>query len=129
MEGHQLEIGRTYAFREKRSTSSPLLKVKLLDKVGRKGKLKVRFEDGPHPGLEEYVSTRQVVCGWGDRRAVLRDWQREERLAEYENERGDDKALRDAVEAVHGDRRARLRLPPRGSATHPGSRGHRDGTR
>jgi hypothetical protein len=35
MEGHRLEIGRTYAFREKRSTSSPLLKVKLLDKIGR----------------------------------------------------------------------------------------------
>jgi hypothetical protein len=26
-----------------------MLKVKLLDKVGRKGKLKVRVEDGPHP--------------------------------------------------------------------------------
>jgi hypothetical protein len=63
MEGHQLETGRTYAFREKRSTSSPMLKVRLLDKVGRKGKLKVRFEDGPHPGLEEYVSTRRHLCG------------------------------------------------------------------
>jgi hypothetical protein len=100
MEGHQLEIGRTYAFREKRSTSSPLLKVKLLDKIGRRGKLKVRFEDGEHPGLEEYVSTRQMLCAWGDRKVVLRDEEREERLAEYEKERGDDKALRDAVQAV-----------------------------
>jgi hypothetical protein len=100
MEGHRLEIGRTYAFREKRSTSRPLLKVKLLDKVGRKGKLKVRFEDGEHPGLEEYVSTRQMLCTWGDRKIVLRDEEREERLAGYERERGDDKALRDAVQAV-----------------------------
>ena len=38
-----------------------MFKVKLLDKVGRKGKVKIRFEDGPHPGLEEYVSTRQLV--------------------------------------------------------------------
>jgi hypothetical protein len=99
MEGHQVEVGRTYAFREKRSTSSPMLKVKLLDKIGRKGKAKVRFEDGPHPGLEEYVSTRQVVCSWGDRKAVLRDEEREGRLVEYEKGR-DDKALRDAVNAV-----------------------------
>ncbi len=88
MEGHRLETGRTYAFREKRSTTSPLLKVKLLDKVGRKGKLKVRFEDGPHPGLEEYVGTRQIVCAWGDRRTILRDEEREARLAEYETGHG-----------------------------------------
>jgi hypothetical protein len=43
MEGHQLEIGQTYAFREKRSTTSALPTVKLLDKVGRKRKLKVRY--------------------------------------------------------------------------------------
>jgi hypothetical protein len=48
MEGHQLVIGRTYAFREKRSTGSPLLKVKLLDKVGRNGKLRVLV---PIPGF------------------------------------------------------------------------------
>jgi len=100
MEGHQLQIGRIYALREKRSTSSPLLKVKLLDKTGRKGKVKVRFEDGPHPGLEEYVGARQIVCAWGNRKTVLRDEEREARLAEYEKERGGDKALRDAVEAV-----------------------------
>jgi ribosomal protein L35AE/L33A len=46
MQGHELVIGRTYAYREKRSTASPLLKVKLLEMVGRKGKLKVRFEEG-----------------------------------------------------------------------------------
>jgi hypothetical protein len=61
-----LEIGRLYAYREKRGAGSPMLKVKLLDiLVGRKGKLKVRFEDGPYPGLEDYVSTRQLVCAWG----------------------------------------------------------------
>ena len=92
-------IGRTYGFREKRSTSSPLLKVRLLDKVGRKGKLKVRFDDGPHPGLEEYVSTRQIVTTWADRKALLRDEEREQRLAEFEKGR-EDKALRDAVDAV-----------------------------
>lgn len=58
---------RRYAYREKRSTSCPLLKVKLLDKVGRKGKVKIRSEEGPHPGLEEYVASRQLVVPWGER--------------------------------------------------------------
>jgi hypothetical protein len=73
MESHQLEIGRRYAYREKRGPRYPMLKVRLLKKVGRKGKIKIRFEDGPHSGLEEYVSTRQLVAPWGQRRAVLRD--------------------------------------------------------
>jgi hypothetical protein len=51
VESYQLEIGRWYAYREKRGPRYPMLKVRLLDKVGRKGKIKIRFEDGPHPGL------------------------------------------------------------------------------
>lgn len=64
METHALVLGNSYAFREKRRAGKPFLKVKLVDIVGRKGKVKVRFEDGPHPGLEEYVSTRQIVVPW-----------------------------------------------------------------
>lgn len=60
-----------------------MLQIKLLDKVGRKGKLKVRFEDGPHPGLEEYVSSRQLVVPWGERRALLRDEELAARLEEH----------------------------------------------
>jgi hypothetical protein len=82
MQGDAMEIGRSYAYREKRGAGQPMLKVKLVDKVGRKGKLKVRFEDGPHPGLEEYIATRDVVCPWGQRTAVIRDEQRAERLEE-----------------------------------------------
>ncbi len=73
MESHQLEIGRWYAYREKRGPRHAMVKVRLLDKVGRKGKIKIRFEDGPHPGLEEYVATRQLVAPWAQRHAVLRD--------------------------------------------------------
>lgn len=65
METHALVLGNSYAFREKRRAGEPFLKVKLVDIVGRKGKVKVRFEDGPHPGLEEYVSTRQIVVPLG----------------------------------------------------------------
>ena len=38
MEAHQLVLGRTYAFREKRTAGSPMLKVKLIEKPGRKDK-------------------------------------------------------------------------------------------
>lgn len=99
MEGHLLEVGRLYAFREKRGREQPMLKVKLLDKVGRKGNVKIRFEDGPHPGLEEYVTTRQIVVPWGQRKAVLRDEESEERLNQHR--RGyRDPALGEAASAV-----------------------------
>ena len=94
-----MHIGRAYAYREKRSTGQPMLKVTLLDQVGRKGKLKIRFEDGPHPGLEEYVSTRQIVVPWGERRAVLRDEERAARLDEHAREFFD-AALGEAASAV-----------------------------
>jgi hypothetical protein len=99
VEGHLLEVGRFYAFRERRGRDQPMLKIKLLDKVGRKGKVKIRFEDGPHPGLEEYVSTRQLVVPWGQRKAVLRDEEREARLAEHRRSYRD-AALGEAASAV-----------------------------
>lgn len=99
MESHALVIGRSYAFREKRSPACPLVKAKVLDKVGRKGKIQVRFEDGPHPGLEEYVSSRQIIVPWGQRKALLLDEQRAAALAEYA--RGvADSALMEAASAV-----------------------------
>lgn len=81
MQADTMKVGRAYAYREKRARGVPLAKVRLIDDMpGRRGKIKVRFEDGPHPGLEEYVSTRQIVCRWGDRKAVLRDEERREAL-------------------------------------------------
>jgi hypothetical protein len=32
----------------------------LVAKVGRGGKVKIRFEDGPHPGLGEYIRWRAL---------------------------------------------------------------------
>jgi len=99
VESQALVIGRSYAYREKRSPDCPLLRVKLLDKVGRKGKLRIRFDDGPHPGLEEYVSSRQLIVPWGDRTALLRDEDRAARLHEYAAGIAD-KALTEAVSAA-----------------------------
>src|SRR3954471_17553606 len=81
MRTEELVIGRNYAFHHTRGPDVELLKVRLLDVVGRKGKIKVRFETGPHPGLEEYVATRQLVARWSERRALLRDDEREQRYA------------------------------------------------
>jgi hypothetical protein len=73
MQGSELEVGRLYAYRENPRRKSEMLKVKPLAKVGRGDKVKIRFVDGPHPGLEEYIRTANLIVAWGDRRAVLRD--------------------------------------------------------
>lgn len=106
MENHQLEIGRKYAYREKPGPRYSMLKVRLLDKVGRKGKIKIRFEDGPHTGLEEYVSMRQLVVPWGQRHAVLRDEKLATALAAHAAQVADS-ALGEAARAVGVDWRAR----------------------
>ena len=99
VQADDLEIGRRYAYREKRGPAQAMLKVKLVEKVGRKGKVKIRFEDGPHPGLEEYVSTRQLVVPWGQRNAVLRDEKLAAALADHAR-RVADPALGEAASAV-----------------------------
>jgi hypothetical protein len=89
MQGSALIEGRRYAFREKRSAGSEMLKVKLVAKVGRRGMVKIRFEDGPHPGLEEYVRTTTIVVPWGERAAFLRNEQRHAALDADAKERRD----------------------------------------
>lgn len=89
METAALEVGRLYGFRQKRRAGDPLLKVKLLAKVGRAGKIKVRYEDGEHRGLAEYVSSRNLVISWSDRAAFLRDEERALALGAHTREHGD----------------------------------------
>jgi hypothetical protein len=91
--------GQSYAYREKRGTDQSMLKVNLLEKIGRKGK--IRFDTGQHPGLDEYVETRQVVCAWGERAAVRRDEKRAVEFAEHAN-RTRDGALATTACAVLG---------------------------
>src|SRR5690242_19149027 len=84
MQGDALVEGRFYAYRvSHRARGSEMLKVKLLEKVGRRGKVKIRFEDSPHPGLEEYVRTINLLVPWGERKALQRDEERHRRLDEY----------------------------------------------
>src|SRR4051794_24344607 len=68
VETKAMHTGKLYAYRERRGAGQPLRKVKLVDIVGRKGMVKVRFEDEPHLGLEEYVNTRQLMMPWKERK-------------------------------------------------------------
>lgn len=100
MESGTLEIGRLYAYRENVRAKSEMLKVKLIAKVGRGGKVKIRFEDGPHPGLEEYVRTANLIVAWGDRKAVLRDEERARQIDEYSRKTRSDHAIVEAASSI-----------------------------
>lgn len=50
MEQGGLVVGRSYADRERKAVGTEPLKVKLLELIGRGGRIKIRFETGPHPG-------------------------------------------------------------------------------
>jgi hypothetical protein len=100
MESAALEIGRLYAYRENPRAKSEMLKVKLVAKVGRGGKVQIRFEDGPHPGLEEYVRTANLIVGWGDRKPVLRDEDRSRQIDEHSHRSRPDHAIVEAVGSI-----------------------------
>jgi hypothetical protein len=53
----------TYAFGEKRSTSSAPLKVKLLDQVGRKRKLKARYRPSSARSIQRDLCSFVVSLG------------------------------------------------------------------
>lgn len=99
MDSAQLIVGHRYAFREKPRPGEPIIKVKLLDKV-RRGKVRVLYEEGEHPGLDEYVTSRQLVARWGDRKALLRDEERTQALKQHARERKADRVVAGAVSAV-----------------------------
>jgi hypothetical protein len=99
MQSTDLKAGQFYVFREKRQPGHPILKVKLLALVGRGGRVQIRFEDGEFPGLVDYGHTRQLVVPWGDRKALVRDEERMERIKTLERE-GTDSAVETAIEAV-----------------------------
>ena len=98
MDGASLVVGRSYALRERVSTGAPIRRVKLVDVVGRRGKIKIRHEDEPHEGLEEYVSTRNIIVPWGEVRALLRDEKQHAALVEHLS--WPDRVIRQAADTV-----------------------------
>lgn len=101
MQFTEIETGRNYGPRQNPQGGSPFFRVKVTEKIPRKGgnQLKVRHLDDPHKGLEEYLKPFQIVALWKDVRPITRD---EERLARlYESIASvPDKTVERAVETV-----------------------------
>jgi len=95
----ELVVGRRYGMRLKVSPGEPLIEVKHLEKVGRKGHVKIEHFGGETPGLSEYVKTRQLIVAWGERKAFLRDEERLDRTERASAKEGT-QARRDATETI-----------------------------
>ena len=82
MQYNEIGVGQKYAFRQRLSTSEPLLQVQVIEKTGRRGQVKIRRVTEPYEGLEEWVTSRQLVVPWTERKALLRDEERAKRFDE-----------------------------------------------
>jgi hypothetical protein len=135
MEEQKIHKSRHYGFRFKPRSSEPLPHVKVIEKVGRKGAVKIRFMDEPHCGLEEFVETRQLVVPWPERKAYLRDEERLQRLKRLARVHRHDSARFSAVDVIlaatgHDDawlhRDGRLSIPRESAALMAGRAGIED---
>jgi hypothetical protein len=81
VEKSQIEIGKEYGLREGRSPGTPLQHVRILEHVRGK-KWRAEWID-PNPGLKDFVDSTRLVVRWKDRRAFLRDEEKEARLQEH----------------------------------------------
>lgn len=124
-----LEIGKFYAYRmTAKHDDTDLVKVQVLS-AGRKGKIRVRYEEGESTGLDEWVRTKQIACRWAQRRKWLRDHEHKLRLDQADAE-AYDKVVYDAIDFVMeasgeytGYMLGEARIPrsPSGSGLAPGS--------
>lgn len=94
-----LEIGKYYAYRmTAKHDDTDLVKVQVLS-AGRKGKIRVRYEEGEYTGLDEWVRSKQIACRWAQRRNWLRDHEHKLRLDQADAE-AYDKVVYDAIDFV-----------------------------
>lgn len=98
MQSAEIEVGRKYAMREKVTPGEPLIQVRVVDKVGRGGHIKVHRLSDPHSGLEEYVKTRQLVARWTERNVFLGDEKLGQKFAQEKPEKN--QALVGAIDTV-----------------------------
>jgi hypothetical protein len=77
MQSSELVKGKAYAWSESPKQVTPdLVKVKFIGPA-RSGKARVRWMEGELVDLEEWVPTRQLICAWTERKACLRDRERQ----------------------------------------------------
>jgi len=99
MKREDLARGEKYALRTKPTDqSSPFLKVTYVGPA-RGRQCRIRYDEGEYRGMEEWVPTRQLMCRWGQRKALARDEERAAYLAEADTQTWD-QVTDDAVSAV-----------------------------
>jgi len=86
MVGSELIAGAEYGFREKRNPGSPLTRIKLIQHV-RGARWKAKWID-THPGLVDYVTTKQILVPWKDHKRFLEEERDQARLREHNVEAG-----------------------------------------
>ncbi|MDX6230975.1 MAG: hypothetical protein QOI76_4365, partial [Frankiales bacterium] len=76
-----LDPTKFYALRHPAGLDPPgMIKVRVTS-APRKQKIKICYVEGDLEGLEEWVTTRSLICEWGGRTRIHRDEQRERELA------------------------------------------------
>src|ERR1700731_2040284 len=100
----ELKAGAEYAFREKRVPGTPLARIKLIQHV-RGNKWKAKWID-THPGLVDYVTTKQILVSWKEHKQFLQEEKDLAHLREYNLSHGYDgnfpvcEALQQVFESV-----------------------------
>lgn len=93
--------GKNYALRPKGAeagSGDSFIKVVFLG-LAHSRQCKVRFASGELEGLEDWVVTRDLACGWGERKTLLRDEERAARLEAAGAEMWDE-VTEDAISTV-----------------------------
>lgn len=99
MQKSELAEGKNYAIRASpRDRQCRLAKVRYVGPT-KAGKARVRHVEGALDALEEWVSTRTIMCRWADRKSFLRDEQHEHQLREA-SEQARDFVVESAISGV-----------------------------
>lgn len=99
MQSIDIHLGKDYGYRDVPKHRVELQRVKVLEKV--RAKWKVEWVD-PHPGLQDYVKSAQLVVPWGKRREFLKDEENWDRLVEVCSQSwpGHEHPLNEAVDLI-----------------------------
>jgi hypothetical protein len=99
MNGSQIILGKKYGWRLKPSVPGALCQVQVLEKIGRKGMIKIRHLGPPHEGLDEFVKTASIIVPWHEQKAFLRDEERLRQAREASATEGD-RARQEATSTI-----------------------------
>lgn len=86
MDKSNIIAGGEYGIREKRTSGTPLERVRVLQHI-RRNKWKAKWIE-PNPGLIDYVESAQIVVPWKEHKAFLKDEENAQRLADQNQRDG-----------------------------------------